>query len=91
MLKKAIAVAALLMLTSCGVSEVDIPVVEESITKGVKEQLDVEATVDCPDQVDWKKGDTFDCDIEGVEGVSKATVTMKDDDGNVEWELVPDE
>ncbi len=91
MLKKVIAVAALLMLTSCGVSEVDIPVVESSIKDGVKEQLDADATVDCPDQVDWKKGGTFTCDVEGVEGTSKATVTMTDDEGNVEWELVPTE
>lgn len=91
MLKKMFAVAALLMLTSCGVSEVDIPVVEESITDGVKEDLDIEATVDCPEQVDWKTGDTFTCDVEGVDGFPTAEVTMEDDDGNVAWELMPAE
>lgn len=89
--KKIFAVAGLLLLTSCGVSEVDIPVVEESITEGVKEQLDADATVTCPEQVDWKKGETFSCEVEGVEGTNEALVTMKDDDGNVEWELVPTE
>ena len=74
MLKKALAATALLMLTSCGASEVDIDVVEEDITSGVKEQLDVDATVDCPDQVDWETGKRFDCDVEGVEGSTKATV-----------------
>ena len=59
MLKKALAATALLMLTSCGASEVDIDVVEEDITSGVKEQLDVDATVDCPDQVDWETGKSF--------------------------------
>jgi len=90
-LKKALALAALLTLTACGVSEVDIPVVEKSITDGVKEQLDADATVDCPDQVDWKKGESFTCDVEGVEGTEEANVTMTDDEGNVEWELVPSE
>ena len=91
MVKKALAVAALLMLTSCGVSEVDIPVVEESIVDGVKEDLDLEVTADCPDQVDWETGETFSCDVEGVEGFPTAEVTMKDDDGNVAWELIPAE
>ena len=91
MLKTAIAVTALLMLTSCGVSEVDIPVVESSIKDGVKEQLDADASVDCPDQVDWKKGGTFTCDVEGVEGTKEAVVTMTDDEGNVKWELAPTE
>ena len=89
MLKKALAASALLMLTACGASEVDIDVVEESITDGVKEDLDADATVTCPDQVDWKTGDSFTCEVEGVEGASEANVTMVDDDGQVEWELVP--
>ena len=63
MLNKVIAVSALLVLTGCSVSEVDIDVVEEDITSGIKEQLDSEATVDCPDQVDWKTGDSFTCDV----------------------------
>ena len=90
MLKKALAASALLMLTACGASEVDIDVVEESITDGVKEDLDADATVDCPDQVDWKTGESFTCAVEGVEGTSEAKVTMIDDEGQVEWELIPD-
>ena len=94
MLKKMFAVpaaAALLLLTSCGASEVDIPVVEESIEEGVKDDLDLEATASCPEQVDWVKGESFTCDVEGVDGFPTAEVTMLDDDGQVEWELMPAE
>ncbi len=88
MLKKALAAAALLALTGCGMSEVDIPVVEEDITSGVKEQLDSTVTVDCPDQVDWKTGESFTCDVEDENGETReAVVKMLDDDGNVEWTL----
>jgi hypothetical protein len=88
-LKKALAATALLMLTAaCGVSEVDIDVVEEDITSGVKEQLDEDVTVDCPDQVDWETGETFECDVEFSDGSTQpAIVEMTDDDGNVRWNL----
>ena len=87
MLKKAIVTTALLVLTGCGVSEVDIDVVEEDITSGVKEQMDQEVSVDCPDQVDWATGETFTCDVEDADGnVEEATVKMLNDDGDVEWE-----
>ena len=88
MVKKALAVTALLLLTGCGISEVDIDVVEEDITSGVKEQLDQDVTVDCPDQVDWKTGESFTCDVEDADGnVREANVEMLNDDGDVEWEL----
>jgi hypothetical protein len=86
-LKKALAAAALLTLTACGASEVDIDVVEDDITSEVSKQLDADATVDCPDQVDWETGKSFTCDVEGVEGATKATVKMTSDDGEVEWNL----
>ncbi len=90
MLRKATVAAALLTLTACGAAEVDIPVVEEDIVSGVKEDLDMDATVECPDQVDWETGTSFTCDVEGVEGANEAKVTMEEGD-QVSWELVPTE
>ena len=84
----ALTAAGLFLLTSCGATTVDIPVVEKSIEDGVRDQEDVEVSVDCPDEVDWKKGETFECDVkEPGGGTSKATVVMKDDDGNVSWKV----
>ena len=89
MLKKSLTAAAVLMLASCGISEVDIPVVEKSIVDGVAEQVEEDVTASCPDQVDWKTGDTFDCDVEFDDGsTATARVEMADDEGNVNWELV---
>lgn len=93
MLKKtAFAASALFLLTACGVSEVDVPVLEEDIEAGVAEQAEVEVTADCPDQVDWATGETFQCEVEFDDGSTRAVdVKMLDDDGNVEWELPPAE
>jgi hypothetical protein len=87
-LKKLIAAAALLVLTGCGVSEVDVDAVQDDIVSGVKDQLNEDVTVDCPDQVDWKTGGTFQCEVKDSDGNTRqAKVTMADDDGNVEWTL----
>ena len=90
MLKSALAASALLLLTSCGVSEVDIDALEKDIVSEVEKQADVEVEAACPDQVDWETGETFDCDVDFEDGSSRqVTVTMVDDDGNVEWNLPP--
>jgi len=87
-LKKALAVGALLALTACGVTSVDVPALEKNITEEVKKQTGADATVSCPDNVDWKKGGTFTCDVAVKGGTTqKATVTMVDDKGNVKWSL----
>ena len=92
MLKKSLAACSLLVLplvlTACGVSEVDVDALEESITAEVKEQTDEDAEVTCPDQVDWEKGGTFSCEVEYSDGTTQQTnVEMVDDDGNVEYEF----
>ena len=86
MLKKALAATAVLMLTACGVSEVDIDALEKDITDFVKSETDADTTVTCPDQVDWKKGGTFSCEVEYEDGSTQTTnVEMVDDEGNVEY------
>ena len=88
MLKKALAASSLLLLTACGVSEVDVPALEDDIVSQVKKQAEADVTAKCPDQVDWEKGESFTCDVEFDDGsTAKANVKMIDDDGNVEWEL----
>ena len=88
MLKTTLAASALLLLTACGVSEVDVDALEKDIVSQVKKQIGVEVTADCPDQVDWETGKSFTCDVEAADGTTRqADVEMVDDDGNVEWNL----
>ncbi len=90
MLEKALAASALLLLTSCGVSEVDVDALEKDIVSEVKKQADVDVEAACPDQVDWETGKSFDCDVDFEDGSTRqVTVKMVDDDGNVEWNLPP--
>jgi hypothetical protein len=87
-LRIAAAAAGVLLLAACGVSEVDIPALEKEIKSGVKEQNGIDVTVECPDQVDWEKGKSFECDVSDEQGTTKkATVTMKDDEGKVAWQV----
>ena len=91
MLRKTLAASALLLLTACGVTEVDVDAVEEDIVSEVGEQADADVTADCPDQVDWETGESFACDVEFDDGSTRQVdVKMVDDDGNVMWSFAPD-
>lgn len=82
------AAPALLLLTACSPSEVDIDGLEKEITSGVEDQTGQAVSVDCPDKVEWNTGGTFECDVETKDGQQvKAAVTMKNDDGDVAWEI----
>jgi len=62
--------------------------VEESITKGLKEQANADATVSCGDKKlrVSKAGDTFDCKATTADGAAHTIkVTVKDADGNISW------
>lgn len=69
----------------------DVGKAERTIADEVEKQTATqEVKIDCPDDVDQKKGDVFECDLSARGGV-KATVkvTQVDDDGNVRWEVNP--
>jgi hypothetical protein len=87
MVKRAAVVVALMALASCGGSKVDTDTVEKSITSNLKADLAVDATVECPDDITWETGKTFTCTIEGVKGMSGATVSMKNDDGGYSYKI----
>lgn len=82
----------LMFLSGCGVSEVDIPALEEDIVNGIEDETGAVVTADCPDQVDWATGDSFACAVEFDDGTTREVdVEMVDDDGNVTWSLPPAE
>ena len=68
----------------------DMTELEGSLKDQLETQLDVTGlTVDCPDDVEAKAGDTFRCTATGTDG-SEVTieVTQTDDQGNLTWEIV---
>lgn len=86
--------ASVVALGACSVSvttgSLDTAKLEQEIASGLEEQTGVTATdVSCPDNVEGRKGTTFDCTATADDG-SKATiqVDVTDDDGNVNWEVV---
>ena len=84
-----LAVAGLsLGLASCS-SYIDESKVESSIKSGAAAQLKIKVdSVDCPSDVEAKKGNTFMCTIKAEGDSAKIKVTQQDDEGSVRWELV---
>ena len=85
----ALLAAAALPVAGCGTKTIDTGKAESEIGKGVAQQTGAKGVkVDCPDDVDAKKGDTFDCDLSAAGGQkAKIKVTQQDDKGNVRWTL----
>lgn len=42
-------------------------------------------TVECPDPIEWRVGETFHCILSQGEQTVGVTVTMENDDGAVTW------
>jgi hypothetical protein len=71
---------------------INLKTAEESITKGLKEQTGVDATVSCGggggNLRAAKADETFDCEAKTADGTThKVVVTMKDTEGNISWAL----
>jgi hypothetical protein len=78
-----LATALLPGLAACGETVVDTNKVENLIRDGAANRQLIRS-VDCPDEVDAKKGDTFDCTLEITDGSrEKVTIRQLDDDGTV--------
>ncbi len=69
--------------------EVDVPALEADIESGVKDQMGVTVTADCPEDVTWKTGDSFDCTVtdDDTGETSTVVVDMDNDDGDMTWNL----
>ncbi len=75
-------------LASCS-SVIDETKVESSIKSGAAAQLKIKVdSVDCPSNIEAKKGNTFTCTIKAEGDSAKIKVTQQDDQGSVRWELV---
>jgi PBP1b-binding outer membrane lipoprotein LpoB len=83
-----LALVGVLFVAGCGAQTVDVTKVEKNIKDGVKQQNNLDVTVNCPDSVDWRTGGRFTCAVTQPDGTKNtATVTMKSDDGDVSWKV----
>jgi hypothetical protein len=80
-----LAAAASLAAVGCGETVIDSGKVEKSIGRSVIDQTGVRVkSVSCPEDKAAKKGDTFTCTVVARDGTKgEATVTQKDDKGNL--------
>jgi hypothetical protein len=76
-------------VAGCGTETLNTDKAETEIAKGIEQQTGVKASVDCPDDIEIKKDDTFTCTAKPEDGGESGTVTVtqKDDEGNISWEL----
>lgn len=94
MKRLAIAMVAALALVAagCGSSTLDTAEIEDEVQELAEDRdLQVEG-VTCPDDIEAKEGDEFDCDVE-LEGGDEieAEVTQRNDDGDVRIRIDADQ
>ncbi len=79
-------VAGLLVMPAC-TAKLDTTKLEEQIAQGIQEQTGATGvTVDCPDDIEAKAGDEFECQATSDDGTNATVkVTQNDDQGNVTW------
>jgi uncharacterized protein DUF4333 len=73
--------------------ELDMEAVKKSIRDGLVKQLEVTVQqITCPKTREAEEGDVFDCTAQVEEvGVLTVTVTQKDDDANIGWNVTKTE
>jgi len=74
-------------MAASGCGSVDTPKLEGKIEEGLKDMAGLDAKVSCPDDVNLKKGDEFECEADADGDKLTINATQQDDDGNIEWEL----
>ena len=81
--------AGALGVAGCGDKKLDTGKLEGKIKDGIQKQAGVKIkSVDCPDDVKVKKGDTFNCKATTQTGQSaNVKVTQQDDKGNVNYQV----
>jgi predicted component of type VI protein secretion system len=79
--------ATAIALTACGTEQLDTAEAEKTIADRLGKQAGTKVTIDCPDDVEIKKGDTFNCEAKARKDTAKVRVTQLDDEGNVRWEV----
>jgi hypothetical protein len=75
---------------ACAPRTLDRDQLERTLARKISDQLEVPGLeVECPDDVEARRGATFDCIARapGETAGLRIVVTQLDDDGNVTWEI----
>jgi uncharacterized protein DUF4333 len=82
----ACSLAAAAAVAGCGTKTLDVPAAEREIAKRLTSEEGRKFTVRCPEEVEIKRGDTFQCRAT-ADGQDPANVrvTQLDDKGRVRW------
>jgi Domain of unknown function (DUF4333) len=81
--------AGALAVAGCGDKKLDTGKLEGKIKDGIEQQAGVKIkSVDCPDDVEVKKGDSFNCKATTTSGqTANVKVSQRDDEGNVNYQV----
>jgi len=85
-----LAAAGALALAGCGDKKLDTDKLEGKIQDGIEKQVSGVKikSIDCPNNVKVKKGDTFNCKATTNSGqTANVKVTQQDDKGNVNYQV----
>ena len=85
-------IGCVVLLAGCGGGDdLDAAEKEEEIAQGLAEDYATpDAEVDCPDGIERKKNDVFECSLSAPGGVkAMVTVTQVDEKGTIHWEVNP--
>ncbi|MEA2452412.1 MAG: hypothetical protein QOG04_1122 [Actinomycetota bacterium] len=83
-----VVVAAAALLTACSASTLKAEDLNKEISAQLQDRFDVEAVVECPNDIEPKEGGTFECTASDTEGNSlPVQVVQNDDQGNIDWSL----
>ncbi len=85
----ALALAAVIALAACGEKTLDTADAEDEISDKLEGQgRPAPDKVECPDDMTAKKGKTYTCKLTAGEDELDVKLTMLDDDGKFEFEVV---
>ena len=84
------AVTVLAIAAAACTKTLDTEGLEGELKGQIEDQTDSTITsVDCPEDVEAKAGEVFDCTAEEGSGATfTIQVTQRDDAGNVDWEVI---
>jgi len=87
--RKLAAVVVLAIAAAACTKTLDTDGLEGELKRQIEQQTDSTITsVDCPADVEVQAGESFECTAEEESGTTfTLTVTQRDDQGNVDWEV----
>jgi uncharacterized protein DUF4333 len=87
--RRAVGLAAVAVLAVGCSKSIDVPDLEQRLAGELQAELNIAYTVNCPDEVEAKKGNDFVCSAKGEDGTDLTLrITQTDDNASVTYEIV---